>query len=124
VNEPHPAGSQQQQIDHAHQRIDHQSEITCDQSSHRHVTSCPRIGHPYVSRACAAFVENKDQNIQVQAASIVLAVEKVEEEAFAELDAPQAEQQNHLPDLPHYQGKGVRGLVRKSISFLNGLNGV
>jgi hypothetical protein len=77
-----------------------------------------------VSGARAAFVENKDQNIQVQAASTALAAEEVEEEAFAELNALQAEQQNHLPELPHHQEKGVRGLVRKPISFLNGLNGV
>jgi hypothetical protein len=35
-----------------------------------------------VSGTHVAFVENKDQNIQVQAASIVLAVKEVEEKAF------------------------------------------
>jgi hypothetical protein len=69
------------------------------------VTSCPELDHPYVSRARATFVENTDQNIQVQAASIVLAAEEVEEEAFAELDAPQDEQQNHLLELPNHQEK-------------------
>jgi hypothetical protein len=34
-----------------------------------------------------AFVENKDQSIQVQATSTVLAVKEVEEKAFAKLDA-------------------------------------
>jgi hypothetical protein len=63
VNEPHPAESQLQKIDHTDQRIGHQSEIACAQSGHRHMTSFPRIDHPYVSRAHAAFVENKDQNI-------------------------------------------------------------
>jgi hypothetical protein len=58
-----------------------------------------------VSGARAAFVENKDQNIQVQVVSTVLAAEEVEEKVFAELDALQAEQQNHLPELPHHQEK-------------------
>jgi hypothetical protein len=88
VNEPHPAESQQQKIDHADQGIGHQSEIACDQSGNRHVTSCPGIDHPYVSGARAVFVENKDQNIQVRVASAVLAIEEMEEEALAELDAP------------------------------------
>jgi hypothetical protein len=50
-----------------------------------------------VSGARATFIENKDQNIQEQAASTVLAAVEVEVEAFAELDALQAEQQKHLP---------------------------
>jgi hypothetical protein len=65
------------------------------------VTSCPKIDHPYESGALDAFFENKGQNIQVQAASTVLAM--VEVEAFAEQDALQAEQQKHLPELPHHQ---------------------
>ena len=65
------------------------------------MTSCPEIDHPYESGVRDAFVENKDQNIQVQATSTVLAV--VEVEAFAERDALQAEQQKHLPELPHHQ---------------------
>jgi hypothetical protein len=67
------------------------------------VTSCPEIDHPYVSGARATFVENKDQNIQVQAAGIVLAA--MEGKTFAELDALQAEQQNHLHELPHHPEK-------------------
>jgi hypothetical protein len=67
------------------------------------LASCPGIGHPYVSGADAASVENQDQNIQVQAANTVLAAREVEEEAFTELDMPQVEQQNHLPKLPHHQ---------------------
>jgi hypothetical protein len=102
VNGPHPARCQQQKIYLADQRIGHQIEIAYDQSGHPHVTSCPRIVHPYVSRAHAASAENKDQNIQVQATSTVLAAKEVEEEAFAEPDAPQAEQQNHLHELPHH----------------------
>jgi hypothetical protein len=57
--------SQQQKIDHADQGIGHQSEIACDQSGNRHVTSCLELTI-HVSRARAVFVENKDQNIQVQ----------------------------------------------------------
>jgi hypothetical protein len=41
----------------------------------------------------------------VQVVSTVLAAEEVEEKVFAELDALQAEQQNHLPELPHHQEK-------------------
>jgi hypothetical protein len=67
------------------------------------MTSCHVIVHLYVSRAHAASSENKDQNIQVQATSTVLAAEEVEEEAFAELDAHQAEQQNHLHELTHHR---------------------
>jgi hypothetical protein len=52
------------------------------------LASCPGIGHPYVSGARAASIENKDQNIQVQASNTVLAAGEVEEEAFAELDTP------------------------------------
>jgi hypothetical protein len=56
-----------------------------------------------VSGAHATSAENKDQNIQVQAVSTVLAAEEVEKEAFSKLDAPQAEQQNHLHELTHHQ---------------------
>jgi hypothetical protein len=66
------------------------------------VTSCPRIIHPYESRAHAVSAKNKDQNSQVRVVSTVLAAEEVEE-AFAELDMPQAEQRSHLQELPRHQ---------------------
>jgi hypothetical protein len=43
--------------------MDHQMWIACDQTGHRHVTSCPETDHLYESGALDAFVENKDQNI-------------------------------------------------------------
>jgi hypothetical protein len=103
VNGPHPAGCQQQKIYRAEQSIGHQNEIAYDQSGHPHESSCPKIIHPYESGAHAASAKNKDQNSQVQAASTILSAEEVEEEAFVELDVPQAEQRNHLHELPHHR---------------------
>jgi hypothetical protein len=76
--------------------------IACDQTGHRHMTSCPETDHLYESGAIDAFVENKDQNIQVQAASIVLVAVEVEVVAFVERDELQVEQEKHLPELPHH----------------------
>jgi hypothetical protein len=77
--------------------------IACDQTGHQHVTSCLETDHQYESRALDAFVEYRDQNSQVQAASIVLTAMEVEVVAFAERDALQADHQKHLPTLPHHQ---------------------
>jgi hypothetical protein len=74
----------------------------CDQTGHQHVTLYLETDHQYESGALGAFVENMDQNRQVQAVSTILAAVEVEVVAFAEWDAPQANHQKHLPELPHY----------------------